>query len=64
MRKSSVRARASGLGSVLFGTMKESGRIRRRFGRNVGKYKRLKIMIVLYSFSIAIRLKVFLITGK
>ena len=43
---------------------KESGRIRRRFGRNVGIKQRLKIIDDSYAFSNAIRLIVFLITGK
>ena len=46
------------------GFFKESGRIRRRFGRNVAYNKGWKIIDDSYAFSNAIRLIVFLITGK
>ena len=41
----------------------ESGRIKRRFGSNIGK-KDWKIMVDSYVFSNAIRLIIYLITGK
>ena len=45
-------------------TFKESGRIRRRFGRNVGILKRLKNFTRFVRVSNAIRVIVFLSTGK